>query len=108
VRFVAAVLLLPAGAATALATVALHELWWGLLLGMAATVAALLALGRGWWTRLPFGLGWAALVAWMAPSRTEGDYVIASDAPGYTLLVCAVLVLVFSVATLPRPAGGRP
>ena len=102
-RVAGAVVLLVAGAVTALATTAVHQLWWGLLLGAAATVAALVALGRGWLTRFPFGLGWTGFVVWVAPARPEGDYAISSDAPGYALLTLALVVLVFSLATLPRP-----
>ena len=68
-------LLLVAGAATALAAVLLHQSggascsrpprpsprWW--------------RWAAGWLTRLPFALGWVALVAWMAPQRAEGDFV---------------------------------
>lgn len=100
--------LLLAGAATALATVAVHQLWWGLVLGTAATAAALVAVGRGWWTRLPFGVGWAALVVAVAPTRAEGDFVISGNAQGFTLLAVAFVVLSVSVATLPRPGRGTP
>lgn len=103
-----AVALLLAGAATALATVAVHQFWWGLVLGAAATTAALVAVGRGWWTRLPFGVGWAALVAWVAPTRAEGDFVISGNTQGLTLLAVAFVVLSVSVATLPRPGRGAP
>ena len=104
-RIPVAVALLAAGAATAVATVALHQMWWGLLLGVAATTAALVAVGRGWWTRLPFGVGWAGLVVYLLPSRPDGGYLVADTGPGYALIGCALLVLVFSVATLPRPGG---
>jgi hypothetical protein len=105
-KVVVAAALLVVGAATALATVAVHQLWWGFLLGTAATVAALLALPRGWWIRTSFGLGWVGFVAWVAAPRSEGDFAISSDAAGYTLLLLALVVLVWSVVTLPRP--GRP
>ena len=105
-RIVVAVLLLVAGAATALATVVLHTIGWGFLLGAVATLAALVAVGPGWWTRLAFGLGWVGFVAWVTPSRAEGDYAISSDLAGYGLLALALVVLVYSVATLPRPRRG--
>jgi len=105
-RIVVAVLLLVAGAVTALATVALHTLGWGFLLGAAATLAALSALGPGWWTRLAFGLGWVGLVAWVTPIRAEGDYAISSDLAGYTLIGFALVVFIYSVVTLPRPRRG--
>lgn len=107
-RIVVAVLLLVAGAATALAMVALHTIGWGFLLGGVATLAALVAVGPGWWTRLAFGLGWVGFVAWVTPSRAEGDYAISSDLAGYGLLGFTLVVLVYSVATLPRPRRGGP
>jgi hypothetical protein len=106
-RIVVAVLLLVAGAATALATVALHTLGWGFLLGAAATLAALVAVGPGWWTRLAFGLGWVGFVAWLMPTRAEGDFAISSDLAGYGLIAFALVVLIYSVVTLPRPRRGR-
>lgn len=106
-RVLVAIVLAPAGAATALATVALHQLWWGFLLGSVATAATLWALGGGWTTRLPFGVGWTALVAWVLPPRAEGDYVVGSDPAGYALMAFALLVLGFSIATLPRPRASR-
>lgn len=105
-RIVVAVLLLVAGAATALATVVLHTIGWGFLLGAVATLAALVAVGPGWWTRLAFGLGWVGFVAWVTAGRAEGDYAISSDLAGYGLLGFTLVVLVYSVATLPRPRRG--
>ena len=105
-RILVAALLLVAGAVTALATVALHTYWWGFLLAAAATLVALIALGAGWSTRLAFGAGWVGFTAWVAPRRAEGDFAIGSDLAGYGLLALALGVLVFSVATLPRPRRG--
>ena len=98
-----AVALLLAGAATALATTAVHQLWWGLLLGAAATLATLVAVGPGPWTRLPFALGWVALLICLMPTRPEGDFVISSNGTGLTLLALGLVVLTFALATLPRP-----
>lgn len=105
-RILVALLLLMAGAVTALATVALHTYGWGFLLAALATLAALLAVGAGWWTRLPFGLGWVGFIAWVTPTRAEGDFAISSDVAGYGLLALALVVLIFSVVTLPRPRRG--
>ena len=107
-RFLVAALLLVAGAATALATVALHSYGWGFLLGATATVAALVAVGAGWWTRLAFGIGWVGFVAWVTPARAEGDFAISSDPAGFGLLGLALAVVVYSLATLPRPRRGGP
>lgn len=102
-RALAALGLLVLGAATGVASVALHSAWWGLLLGVTATAAALWALPPGWWSRTPFGLGWAALTGYLSVRRGEGDYVISSDLNGYLLLAFALAVVVVSLATLPRP-----
>lgn len=94
--------LLLGGAVVGVAAVAVHQVWWALVLGVAATCAAVWALPGGWWRRLPFGVGWSATVALLAVPRPEGDYVIAATLPGYTMLVLAVLVLLVSVATAGR------
>lgn len=105
-RFVAGGLLFVAGAVTALAMVALHSYGWGFLLGAVATLAALVAVGAGWWRRFAFGLGWVGFIAWVTPARAEGDFAIASDPAGYGLLTLALVVLVYSLVTLPRPRRG--
>jgi hypothetical protein len=105
-RFLVAALLLVAGALTALATVALHTYGWGFLLGAAATLSVLIAVGAGWSTRLAFGIGWVGFIAWVTPTRAEGDFAISSDPAGYGLLVLALAVLVYSVATLPLSRRG--
>jgi hypothetical protein len=104
VKVLGALGLLVAGAATGIAAVALHSAAWGLLLGVLASGAALVALPAGWWARTSYGLGWVAMVGYLSSRRGEGDYVISSDGPGYVLLGFAAVVLVVSVATLPRPA----
>ncbi len=106
-KLVSAALLLLAGAATGLATVAVHQVGWALALAALATIAVLVALGRGWWTRLPFGLGWVGFVAWVTPARDEGDYAVSSDPAGYALIALAVVVLVYSIVTLPPPRRGQ-
>lgn len=104
----APLLLLLTGAVTGLATVAVHQVWWGMLLAVAGTLLALRALAPGWPTRLPFALGWAGLVGWVAPTRPEGDFVLSSDPGGYGVLLLAAVVLVWSLATLPRPGRALP
>ncbi len=97
-----AVLALLAGAAVGLCTVLLHDYTWGLLLGVATTVAALVACPPGWWARLPFALGWVA-VLWLATTeRPEGDYLVSSDTRGYALLVVGMVVLAAGFVGLVR------
>jgi hypothetical protein len=104
VRPLAAVGLLLAGAATGVATVALHELGWGLALAVVATVVAVLALPPGWWSRLAFVLGWDAMVGWLSFTRPEGDYLISQDVAGYAVLGLGLVLLVVAIGTLPRPS----
>ena len=104
-RVAGALLLAVAGFLSGLATVAVHQSWWGLLLGLVATALALVALGPGWATRLPFGVGWAALVTVVAPTRAEGDFVLSASTSSYAVIAAAVVAVVWSVGTLPRPRG---
>lgn len=99
--------LLLAGAVVGVAAVALHTIWWGLLLGALATATTLYALPPGWWLRMAFGVGWAGIVGYLSMPRPEGDYVISADPNGYLLLGLALVVLMVSLLTLPRPAGRR-
>ncbi|HEX6149858.1 hypothetical protein [Nocardioides sp.] len=105
-RLATALVLLAAGLATAVAAVAVHELWWGLPVVALLALAALAALGSGWSTRLPAAVGFAGGVAWAVPERPEGDYAIATSVRGYGLLLVALLVLLAALATLPRPHRG--
>ena len=91
-----------AGAATAVATVALHDLWWGLLLALTATAAALAALPPGWGSRLAFVIGWDGMVGWLTFPRSEGDYLISQDLQGYAVLGAGLVLLIVGIATLPR------
>lgn len=114
VRLLAAPVLL-AGAATAYPAVLVHARWWGLVLGLAACACVLAALPGRWWGRPAFALGWLGVVALAALPRAEGDYLVAADAAGYTLLVATLVVVLGSLVTLggrrPAPAvdqGDRP
>lgn len=88
------------GAVVGVAAVWTHARWWGLALGVAASLATELALDRGA-RRLLFAGGWLAASAFFLLSRPEGDYVVASDTIGYTFLAAGLLVLTVAVATVP-------
>ena len=103
-RVLIAVGLLLAGAATGVASVGLHEMWWGLVFAAVASIVAVVALPAGWWSRLAFVVGWDLAVGWLVIPRAEGDYVISEDAQGYAVLALGLVILVLGVATLPRPA----
>ncbi len=102
-RIAGALALFLAGGVTALASVAAHELWWGLPLAAAAIAGTFVWIGRGWLTRLPFALGYVGVVLVAIDTRPEGDFVVASSTRGYLLLLLTLLVLVVAVVTLPPP-----
>jgi hypothetical protein len=106
-RVLAAVGLLLAGATTGIATVALHEMWWGLGFAAVTTVVVVLALPAGWWSRLAFVLGWDAMVGWLSFTRPEGDYLLSQDVQGYAVLGLGLVLLVVGIGTLPRPRSAR-
>lgn len=102
-RLAAAVVLCGAGFVAAVAATLVHQQWWGLLLAAATGLGGVLALPARWWTRLAYAAGWAGTVGWLTLPRTEGDYLIPSDASGYTLLILALVVLLAALVTLPPP-----
>ena len=102
-RVVAFVALLVAGAVTGVAAVAVHQRWWSLALVVATVAATVLAVPPGWWSRLPFALGFAGVLGLAMTPRSEGDYLIPANARGYVLLAVGFLAFLIAVATLPRP-----
>jgi hypothetical protein len=108
VRLLACLGLVMAGAATGVATVALHEIGWGLALAIVATAAAVVGLPAGWSSRLAFVAGWDAIVGWLTVPRAEGDYLVSQDWQGYAVLALGLVLLLAGVATLPRPQRRTP
>lgn len=106
---VSALVLSPAlGVAVAACVVGLHGYGWGLALGLVTTVATLVALPGGWWSRFPFGLGWAATVVVLSVARAEGDYLVASDVSGYVLLLAVPCVAVAGAVGIRGRSGAAP
>ena len=100
-----AVLALAGGAVVGVCVVALHDYWWGLLIGVLTTVALLVAIPGGWWRRLPFALGWFASASVLAVERPEGDYLVDQSVNGYLLLGVGVGVLLGGVVGLRHHAA---
>ena len=95
------------GLIVGIAAVALHAYWWGLTLAVVAVATTAYALPAGWWARIPFALGCAAMVAYLALPRGEGDYVIAGDLAGYLLLGSTLALAVAAMVTLRPTRGGE-
>jgi hypothetical protein len=91
------------GLVTSVAAVMVHQRWWGIALAVAAVAAAAVALPAGWWTRLPFALGFVVVLGLGMVPRGEGDYLIPGNARGYVLLALGFVLVLTAVATLPRP-----
>ena len=96
------------GVAVALGTVAVHRSVFplGLLLGLGATFAVV-----GWLLRFgdrrltaSYAAGWLAVFVLLLLGRPEGDYVLAADLDGYTLIAGAFVMVAVGVVSL---AGGR-
>ncbi len=107
-RVVLAAGLLLLGLAVGLASVAVHATWWGLPLALTTTAVSAYAAPSGWAGRLPFVLGWAVVVGVLAMPRGEGDFLIAGDVSGYTLLGFGVVLVVAGFVTLPPPRNNAP
>ncbi len=90
------------GAVLGIASVAVHDLTPGLLLGLAATAATAVALPGGWTRRLPFAAGWSLVVVRAAIPRGSGSYLVAANPRGYALVLGAVALLVVAVLTAVR------
>ena len=90
-----------AGLVAGLCSVALHGRGWGLALAVAASVTTALAFAPGW-ERLAYCLAYAAMTGYLSIPRPEGDYAIASDWAGYSMLTLAVTLLVIGVGTFRR------
>ncbi len=95
------------GAAVALASLATHRS--GVLLLLLAAVASLAAAWTLRGTTRPrlaasYAFGWLVVFGVAATGRREGDYVLAADVAGYTLMAAAFLLVVIGVTSL---RGGR-
>ncbi len=99
---------LVAGAAVALAAVLVHRsvFPFGLLLALAASFAVpcwLLTSARPR-TAASYVVGWLGLLGLVVGGRPEGDYLLADDVGGYTMLGAGLLMVVLGIVSL---AGRR-
>lgn len=91
------------GAASGLASVAVHDKsWLWFVLALAAPLATTIAVAAGL-LRVAFVAGWFGVLMLAVLGRPEGDYAISSNVRGYSLLGAGLLILALAVATIPRP-----
>lgn len=105
-RLPLALVLLVGGGLVGTAATLVHGLGVGMVLTLVATLSALLALPPGWWSRLPFSIGWLLVVVYFSNPRPEGDYLVAGDTEGYVLLGLGMVAVLVSIVTL-RPPSRR-
>jgi Family of unknown function (DUF6113) len=96
------------GAAVAVASVTVHrsvvvQVPLGLLLALAATFVTAAAL-RGTLPGLAtsYAAGWLVAFGFALFGKPEGDYVVAADLRGYTMMGAAFVVAVLGLASLSR------
>jgi hypothetical protein len=97
------------GAVTAVASVTVHRSGIALLV-----VAALASVGVAWELRgtdsprlgTSYCLGWLVVFGVAVAGRGEGDYVVAGDPAGYTLMAVGFALVVLGIAALGR--GSHP
>ncbi|MFS3128945.1 hypothetical protein ACLM5J_11135 [Nocardioides sp. Bht2] len=108
VRIGLAALLAPIGAATAIASVAVHDANWAwFVLGLAAPAATTLALPAGW-LRFGFVLGWVAMILVVIQGTAAGSWAISADLRGYLFLTGGLGLMVTAVVTAPVPGRRAP
>lgn len=85
------------GLLSAAAAVLLHQLWWGMLLGVVVSGLLWWALPPRWWARLAFSLGWLAVAAAASVPLGAGDYLVPANVLGYAFLIWSVILVIASV-----------
>lgn len=81
------------GILTAVPVVMLHGRWPGLAIGVLCTAALTWAIPARGGRRLLFVGGCLLVVGLGSVPRPEGDYLIAADTRGYTVLVGALVLM---------------
>lgn len=89
------------GLVTATAAVVLHDITWTLGLAAVATFSTVWALPRGIPGRVPYALGWMAVLAVAVSPTAAGGYLLGSTTSGYVVLVLGLVAFSVSIATFP-------
>lgn len=96
-----ALVALALGLATATAAVVLHDITWTLALAAVTTFSTTWALPRGVRGRVPYALGWMAVLALSVSPTGSGGYLLGSTTSGYAVLVLGLVAFSASIATFP-------
>jgi len=92
------------GVLVALAAVGVHRSVppWGLLLAVATTWAVpwRLLLSRWPGTAASYVVGWLGLFALVVVGRPEGDYALAGDLRGYSLMAAGFVLVVVGIVAV--------
>ena len=91
------------GGVSGAAGVLLHQASWGLALALAAGLATLAWLPPGS-LRVGFAAGWLVTVSRATLTLPAGDYLIASDAAGWSFLAGSLVLVVAALATSRSPS----
>ena len=100
------VLALPVGAVSGVAGVLVHQAWWGLVLGLSAALVTLAWLPTGP-LRVGFAAGWSVTVLRATLTLPAGDYLISSDAAGWSFVAGSLVLVTAALATLGSGSGRR-
>ena len=99
------------GGLVALAAVGVHRSMFplGLLLAVATTWAVPWWQLRSPWPRTAasYCVGWLAMFAVVVVGRPEGDYALAGDLAGYSLMGAGFLLVVIGIVALAGSSRGR-
>jgi hypothetical protein len=90
------------GALTGAAVAVLHAGWVWLVLGFVAAVL-LIAWFRTRGSRTALALAWGVVVLRAAAPRPEGDFLIAANTQGWTLLLGSFVLLLVALVLPDRP-----
>ncbi len=92
------------GVLTALAALAVHRsgpAWLVLAVGVSVAVPVLLRGTTAPRASASYCLGWLVVFGVAVAGRREGDYVLAGDPAGYTLMGTAFVLVAVGVSALP-------
>lgn len=99
------------GVLVALAAVGVHRslLPLGLLLAVATTWAVPWWLLRSPWPRAAasYCVGWLAMFGVVVAGRPEGDYALAGDLAGYSLMAAGFVLVIVGIVALAGSSRGR-